>query len=81
MEANDLSCQALVELVTDYFDGAMPAVERARFEAHLNTCSGCYAYLDEMRATIELAGRLEPELLSDEAREGLLMAFRGWSSV
>jgi len=78
MEANDLSCQELVELVTEYLDGALPTDARARFEAHLTTCDGCTAYLDELRATIELAGRVEPEALTDEAREGLLAAFRGW---
>jgi anti-sigma factor RsiW len=31
----DLSCQELVELVTDYLDGALAPVQRARFEAHV----------------------------------------------
>ena len=38
MTADDLSCQELVELVTDYLDGALPARERRRFERHLETC-------------------------------------------
>ena len=33
--SRELTCQELVELVTDYLEGALPAAERARFEAHL----------------------------------------------
>jgi anti-sigma factor RsiW len=80
MEADDLSCQELVELVTDYLEGALPSEERARFDAHLTECDGCTAYLEEMRTTIELSGRFEPELLTEEARERLLVAFRGWNA-
>ena len=35
MPAQELTCQQLVELVTDYLEGALSAPERARFEAHL----------------------------------------------
>ena len=80
MEADDLSCRELVELVTDYLEGALPSEERARFDAHLTECDGCTAYLEEMRTTIELSGRLEPELLSEEARERLVVAFHGWNA-
>ena len=78
MDPNDLSCQELVELVTTYLEDALPVEQRARFDAHIATCSGCSAYLDEMRTTIDLTGRLEPELLGDEARELLLASFRNW---
>ena len=78
MDPNDLSCQELVELVTAYLEDALPVERRARFDAHIATCSGCSAYLDEMRTTIDLTGRLEPELLGDEAREMLLASFRDW---
>jgi anti-sigma factor RsiW len=73
-----LSCQELVELVTDYLEGALPDEERARFEAHVGPCSGCAEYLEQLRTTIALAGRLEPESLSPQAEEVLLRAFRGW---
>ena len=78
MDPNDLSCQELVELVTAYLERALSPEDHARFEAHVAVCSGCSAYLDEMRTTIELTGRLEPELLGDEARNVLLASFRDW---
>ena len=55
---DDLACQELVEVVTDYLDGALGRRTRRRFEAHLGGCDGCAAYLAQMRATIALAGRL-----------------------
>ncbi len=73
-----LSCQELVELVTDYLEGALDSAERARFEHHLEECGNCQLYLDQMRATIELTGSLQPESISPEAEETLLGAFRDW---
>jgi len=75
-----LSCQELVELVTDYLEGALPAEQRARFDAHLEPCRGCTAYLEQMRATIELVGRLTPEDVSPEAEAALLGVFHNWKS-
>jgi anti-sigma factor RsiW len=75
-----LSCQELVELVTDYLEGALPAAERTRFEEHIGRCDGCRVYLEQMRRTIELTGRLTPDALSADAERALLDAFRGWRS-
>jgi anti-sigma factor RsiW len=75
-----LSCRELVELVTDYLEDALPAEDRARFDVHIGGCDGCIAYLEQMRTTIELAGRLEPEHVSPEAEAALLGAFRDWKS-
>ena len=76
-----LSCQELVELVTDYLEGTLPARERKRFEEHLADCVNCDVYLQQMRATIELAGTISPDSLSPEAAEALLSAFRDWKSI
>jgi anti-sigma factor RsiW len=76
-----LSCQELVELVTDYFEGALPSGEHARFEAHAERCQGCGVYLEQMRATIDLLGHLPTTALPDGAERELLEAFRGWRST
>ena len=75
-----LSCQELVELVTEYFEGALPPDEAARFEAHIATCNGCTTYLEQTRQTIRVLGRLSPETLSADAEEALLAAFRNWKA-
>jgi predicted anti-sigma-YlaC factor YlaD len=48
----ELACRELVELVTDYFEGALQPADSARVEGHLARCLGCRRYLDQMRATI-----------------------------
>lgn len=74
------SCAELVDLITDYLEGALPAPELARFEEHLAACVGCRAYLDQMRASVAATGRLTEESLDAEARDALLGAFRGWQA-
>jgi anti-sigma factor RsiW len=80
-DVEQLSCQELVELVTDYLEGALSEEERARFEEHIGRCDGCGAYLEQMRQTIALAGSLSPAALAPEAERDLLEAFRGWRSA
>ena len=73
-----ITCQEVTELVTDYFERALPADETALFEQHLNFCEGCDWYVDQMRATVEAAGKVEEEELSPEFRDRLMTAFREW---
>ncbi len=79
-EAGDLTCAELVELVTDYLEDALDPADQARFEQHLGICEGCVAYIDQMRVTVELTGRLRLEDLRPHTREALVDAFRGWRS-
>lgn len=72
----EMPCQELVEVLTDYLDGALSERDRARLEAHLEECEACTAYLEEFRMLINTAGRIEPEPLSPEFEAGLLQAFR-----
>ena len=76
-QKTDLTCHELVDLVTDYLEGALPPRDRLDFERHLVWCSWCRDYLDQVRTTIELTGRVEEEPPSP-LREQLLDAFRDW---
>ena len=78
--AEQLSCQELVELVTDYLEGALPEEETARFESYIGGCDGCTVYLEQMRQTIAMVGSLSADALTPEAESALLDAFRGWHS-
>jgi anti-sigma factor RsiW len=73
-----ISCQELVELVTGYLEGALPADETALFEQHLNFCEGCVWYVEQMRSTIRWAGHIAEDETPAEDRDRLLRAFRGW---
>ena len=75
---SELTCQEMVELVTDYLEGALSARDRARFERHIAGCVHCTAYLEQMRITIRALGRLPSETMPQPARDALLSAFREW---
>ncbi|MGD0984172.1 MAG: zf-HC2 domain-containing protein [Acidimicrobiales bacterium] len=72
----DIVCRQAVELVTDYLEGALSRRDTRRFEAHLRACDGCDEYLRQVKATIEALGRVEPEDLAPETREGLMELYR-----
>ena len=71
-------CQELVELVTEYLEGALAPGELARFEQHLSGCGNCTRYLEQFRETIALTGALRDDDLSPEARDALLARFSEW---
>ncbi len=78
--ARELVCRELVELVTDYLEGALSRRVRKRFERHIAGCDGCTAFLDQMRRTIAATGRLTEEQIPEDARRELLAAFRDWKA-
>jgi anti-sigma factor RsiW len=71
-----VSCQEVVELVTDYFDGAMSPEKAALFEQHLNFCNGCDWYVEQIRTTVAAVGRVEAPEVPPAMRASLLAAFR-----
>ena len=73
-----LSCQQMVELVTEYLDGVMEPRRRARFEAHLANCDGCTNYVEQFRTTVSVVGRLEVDDVPEPVMAELLSAFRSW---
>ncbi len=78
--AGELTCKELVELVTDYLEGQLSASEQTRFEAHLAICPGCQNYLEQMRQTIRLLGRLSEDGVPPDALSELLEVFRKWKT-
>lgn len=75
---DELACQEVVELVTDYLEGSLSRSERRRFDAHLAGCEHCSEYLEQMRATIRLTGRLRAEDLTPEMLEEFTAIYRRW---
>ena len=78
MTQEPLSCQELVELVTEYFEGTLAPPRRLAFEEHIAICPPCRGYLAQMRQTIRIAGKLTEETIPAQAREALLHVFRDW---
>ena len=80
MSGEDLTCKEVVEIVSDYLEGALSAEDRVRFDAHVSACDGCTSYVEQMRETIRLTGMLTEEQVPVEQRERLRQAFRDWKA-
>ena len=50
--ADEVTCQQFVELVTDYFEGALAPRTLTQVEEHLVMCDWCVTYAEQMQATI-----------------------------
>jgi len=75
-----MTCREVVELMTDYLEGALTAADRLRFEDHLAGCEGCTAYLEQLRLSLRVLGALAFVPVPDAQRRELVAAFRGWRS-
>jgi anti-sigma factor RsiW len=71
-----ISCQEVVELVTDYLEGVLDSDTAEEVEAHLGLCDGCNIYVEQMRATIRALGGVSVSTLSQDAQADLVRAFR-----
>jgi len=79
-QRQELVCQQVVELITDYLEGALSRSQRQRLEAHLSDCEHCTEYLEQMRLTIRLTGHLKPEDLTPAMRAEFTALYRRWRS-
>ena len=73
-----LTCQELVEVVTAYFEDALPPEERERFDAHLRVCPPCRHYLDQIRQTIALTGQVTAAGIPPTQQDEFVALFRTW---
>ena len=72
----DVVCRQVVELVTDYLEGALPADLRAAVERHLQLCPPCVTYVEQMRLTAASLREIPVESISPGVRRDLVSAFR-----
>ena len=72
---DEVTCQQFVELVTEYFEGALEPRTLSQVEEHLAMCDWCDTYLDQMQATIASLRELGDER-SPEPPDSVLAVFR-----
>ena len=75
-----ISCQELVELVTDYLEGALEPADRRRFDDHI---AGAWMHAlppSQLSETIRLTGTITTDDLTPDAERALVAAFSGWAS-
>jgi anti-sigma factor RsiW len=77
----EMACNELVEIVTDYLDGTLPAAELARIRDHLSSCDGCQSHIEQMRATVRVLRSAPEEQASPAAASALVEMFRDWAGM
>ncbi len=75
---NELSCQEVVELVTDYLEQALLPETQSHFEEHVATCPGCNTFLKQVQQTIMMLRKLSEQEMFPETKQDLLETFRTW---
>jgi anti-sigma factor RsiW len=75
VKRDDVLCREVVEVLTDYLDGALPVDEREALEQHLLACAGCATHLEQLRTTVRLTGWLSEDDVPPALMERLLTTF------
>ena len=73
-----LTCQEVVELVTEYLENALLPETRKRLEEHVAECPGCTTYIEQVRLTVGMLHQLAQEPIFPETKQELLEVFRNW---
>lgn len=73
-----LTCQEVVELVSDYLEDTLPTSQRARFEHHLQRCAPCVGYVDQIRTTVALMRSSAPDTVDPATTDHLIALYRTW---
>lgn len=76
-----LSCRELVELVTDFLEGALSPVRHDELLDHLHECDDCLRYLGQLETTRHLLAGLPTGPLPEAERRALLAAYRSWCAA
>jgi predicted anti-sigma-YlaC factor YlaD len=71
-----IRCVELVELVTEWMEGALDDQTRAYVEEHLVICPPCSTYVTQIRQAVKAMQGLDVEAPLPAAREELLGHFR-----
>ncbi len=75
MKRDDVRCREVVEVLTDYLDGALPSHQREALEQHLLACAGCATHLEQLRTTVRLTGKLSEDEVAALLMDRLLTAY------
>jgi anti-sigma factor RsiW len=67
-----MTCQELVERLSDYIDGALEPALVVEVERHVATCHGCHVVLDTTQCTILLARAARTTALAEDRKQLLL---------
>lgn len=75
---NDMACQELVELVTDFLEGVLGPAETERVNRHLEGCESCELYISQVQASIRATATLPVETPEAAVEQRLADLHRNW---
>ncbi len=67
-----MTCQEVVQALSDYIDGALDVARRTEVEQHIASCHDCHLVLDSTECTILLYRTARTTALAGEKRQRLL---------
>ena len=67
----DIACSSGVELLMDYFEGALTADVRVALDAHVAECQRCVAFIESYRATPRLLKSATDATLPEDVQRSL----------
>ena len=73
---NELTCAAIVEILSDYFEGALASDYMKLCAGHLADCEACKEYYRGLVYAIGVAGRIRAGLAVAPPMERLTELFR-----
>lgn len=73
-----LTCQELVELITDYVEGVLDEQRHAAVVHHLSECDDCLRYVAQLQQTGRVLASMPAPTLSSDDRVALIAAYRDW---
>jgi anti-sigma factor RsiW len=76
-----MTCRQVVQVLTEYLDGSLPAAEQARVEEHLAGCDACTAFLAQLRTTERVVAGLAPVEVPADLKADLLRAFKDYRRI
>ena len=71
---DEVVCVDVVELLTDYLEGALSPQLRVLVDDHLTACSACRLYLEQLSRTIAELGHVPAQTLTPGAKATLMDA-------
>ena len=75
---DELSCQQVMELITDYLENALLPEMRKLLEEHVAECPDCENYFEQMQLTIDMLHQVARESVFPATKQELLQLFRDW---
>ncbi len=81
MNVDKLTCQQVVELVTEYLEHTLLPQLQEQFEKHLVQCPGCMTYLEQVQKTTMLLRTLAQEPMFPGTKQELLELFQQWKQA